>query len=146
MRVYADNAATTKISAHSLAAMMPIYETVFGNPSSLHTVGQEAKEVMDDARAKVAKCLGCEPREIYFTSGGSEADNQAIRSAAYYGARKGKKHIISTAFEHHAVLHTLKVLEKEGFEVTLLDVKEGHNITAQQVKDAIRPDTCLVFL
>ena len=144
MRVYADNAATTKISAHSLAAMMPIYETVFGNPSSLHTVGQEAKEVMDDARAKVAKCLGCEPREIYFTSGGSEADNQAIRSAAYYGARKGKKHIISTAFEHHAVLHTLKVLEKEGFEVTLLDVKEGHNITAQQVKDAIRPDTCLV--
>ena len=144
MRVYADNAATTKISAHSLAAMMPIYETVFGNPSSLHTVGQEAKEVMDEARAKVAKCLGCEPREIYFTSGGSEADNQAIRSAAYYGARKGKKHLISTAFEHHAVLHTLKALEKEGFEVTLLDVKEGHNITAQQVKDAIRPDTCLV--
>ena len=144
MRVYADNAATTKISAHSLAAMMPIYETVFGNPSSLHTVGQEAKEVMDEARAKVAKCLGCEPRESYFTSGGSEADNQAIRSAAYYGARKGKKHLISTAFEHHAVLHTLKALEKEGFEVTLLDVKEGHNITAQQVKDAIRPDTCLV--
>ena len=144
MRVYADNAATTKISAHSLAAMLPIYETVFGNPSSLHTTGQEAKEVLDDARARVAKCLGCEPREIYFTSGGSEADNQAIRSAAYYGARKGKKHIISTAFEHHAVLHTLKVLEKEGFEVTLLDVKEGHNITAQQVKDAIRPDTCLV--
>ena len=144
MRVYADNAATTKISAHSLAAMLPIYETVFGNPSSLHTTGQEAKEVLDDARARVAKCLGCEPREIYFTSGGSEADNQAIRSAAYYGARKGKKHIISTAFEHHAVLHTLKALEKEGFEVTLLDVKEGHNITAQQVKDAIRPDTCLV--
>ena len=144
MRVYADNAATTKISAHSLAAMLPVFETYYGNPSSLHSVGQEAKEVMDAAREKVAKCLGCQPREIYFTSGGSEADNQAIRSAAYYGARKGKKHIISTAFEHHAVLHTLEALKKEGFEVTLLDVKEGHNITAQQVKDAIRPDTCLV--
>ena len=144
MQVYADNAATTKISAHALAAMMPCFETYFGNPSSLHTVGQQAKEVLEDARAKVAKCLGCEPREIYFTSGGSEADNQAILSAARFGARKGKKHIISTAFEHHAVLHTLNKLEKEGFEVTLLDVKSGHNITAQQVKDAIREDTCLV--
>ena len=144
MQVYADNAATTKISAHALAAMMPCFETYFGNPSSLHTVGQEAKEKLEEARATVAKCLGCEPREIYFTSGGSEADNQAILSAARFGARKGKKHIISTAFEHHAVLHTLNKLEKEGFEVTLLDVKNGHNITAQQVKDAIREDTCLV--
>ena len=144
MQVYADNAATTKISAHALAAMMPCFETYFGNPSSLHTVGQQAKEVLEDARARVAKCLGCEPREIYFTSGGSEADNQAILSAARFGARKGKKHIISTAFEHHAVLHTLNKLEKEGFEVTLLDVKNGHNVTAQQVKDAIREDTCLV--
>ena len=144
MQVYADNAATTKLSAHALQAMMPCFETYYGNPSSLHTVGQEAKEVMDDARARIAKCLGCEPREIYFTSGGSEADNQAIRSAAFYGAKKGKKHIISTAFEHHAVLHTLSALEKEGFEITLLDVKNNHNITPQQVKDAIRPDTCLV--
>jgi len=144
MQVYADNAATTKISNHALQAMLPCFEKYYGNPSSLHTVGQEAKEVLDKARETVAKCLGCEAREIYFTSGGSEADNQAIRSAAFYGAKKGKKHIISTAFEHHAVLHTLNVLEKEGFEVTLLDVKEGHNITAQQVKDAIREDTCLV--
>ena len=144
MKVYADNAATTKISAHALSAMMPCFETIYGNPSSLHTVGQEAKEALEDARSRVAKCLGCEPREIYFTSGGSEADNQAILSAAYYGARKGKKHIISTAFEHHAVLHTLKKLENEGYEVTLLDVSNGHNITAQQVKDAIREDTCLV--
>ena len=144
MQIYADNAATTKISAHALQAMMPCFETYYGNPSSLHSVGQEAKEVLDEARATVAKCLGCEPREIYFTSGGSEADNQAIRSAAFYGARKGKKHIISTAFEHHAVLHTLSGLEKQGFEVTYLDVSDGHNITAQQVKDAIREDTCLV--
>jgi len=144
MKIYADNAATTKISSHALQAMLPCFETYYGNPSSLHTVGQEAKEVLDKARETVAKCLGCEPREIYFTSGGSEADNQAIRSAAFYGAKKGKKHIISTAFEHHAVLHTLNVLEKEGFEITLLDVKEGHNVTAQQVKDAIREDTCLV--
>ena len=144
MFVYADNAATTKISAHALNAMMPAFEKVYGNPSSLHSVGQEAKELLEDARARVAACLGCEPREIYFTSGGSEADNQAILSAAYFGAKKGKKHIISTAFEHHAVLHTLNKLEKEGFEVTLLDVSKGHNITAQQVKDAIREDTCLV--
>jgi len=144
MIVYADNAATTKISDKALQAMMPCFEKYYGNPSSLHTVGQEAKEVLEDARARVAKCLGCEPREIYFTSGGSEADNQAIRSAAHFGARKGKKHIISTAFEHHAVLHTLEALKKEGFEITLLDVSQGHNITAQQVKDAIREDTCLV--
>ena len=144
MQVYADNAATTKISDHALAAMMPCFEKFYGNPSSLHTIGQEAKEVLEDARARVAACLGCEPREIIFTSGGSEADNQAILSAAYYGARKGKRHIISTAFEHHAVLHTLEKLKKEGFEITLLDVAKGHNITAQQVRDAIRDDTCLV--
>ncbi len=144
MQVYADNAATTKISRHALAAMQPCFEKYFANPSSLHSVGQEAKEVLDDARARIAKCLGCEAREIYFTSGGSESDNQAIRSAAFYGAKKGKKHIISTAFEHHAVLHTLNALEKEGFEITLLDVQAGHNVTAQQVKDAIREDTCLV--
>ena len=144
MQVYADNAATTKISDVALKAMMPCFETLYGNPSSLHSVGQEAKEALEDARERVAKCLGCEPREIYFTSGGSEADNQAIISAARLGARKNKKHIISTAFEHHAVLHTLNKLEKEGFEVTLLDVSNGHNITARQVKEAIRPDTCLV--
>ena len=144
MRVYADNAATTKMSRIAIDAMTEYMENVYGNPSSLHTMGQEAKEALEDARARVAACLGCEPREVYFTSGGSEADNQAIISAARYGARKGKKHIISTAFEHHAVLHTLQKLEKEGFEVTLLDVSQGHNITAQQVKDAIREDTCLV--
>ena len=144
MQVYADNAATTKLSKTALEAMLPYFETVYGNPSSLHSVGQEAKEALEAARATVAECLGCEPREIIFTSGGSEADNQAIISAARYGARKDKRHIISTAFEHHAVLHTLQKLEKEGFEVTLLDVSNGHNITAQQVRDAIREDTCLV--
>ena len=144
MQVYADNAATTQISRVALEAMMPCFETYYGNPSSLHSIGQEAKELLEDARQRVAACLGCEAREIYFTSGGSEADNQAILSAARYGARRGKKHIISTAFEHHAVLHTLQKLEKEGFEVTLLDVRQGHNITAQQVHDAIREDTCLV--
>ena len=144
MQVYADNAATTKLSKTALEAMLPYFESVYGNPSSLHSVGQEAKEALEAARATVAACLGCESREIIFTSGGSEADNQAIISAARFGERKGKKHIISTAFEHHAVLHTLQKLEKEGFEVTLLDVSQGHNITAQQVKDAIREDTCLV--
>ena len=144
MRVYADNAATTQMSRVAIDAMLPHFDKVYGNPSSLHSVGQEAKEALDAARETVAKCLGCEPREIYFTSGGSEADNQAIISAARFGARKNKKHIISTAFEHHAVLHTLQRLEKEGFEVTYLDVSNGHNITAQQVRDAIREDTCLV--
>ena len=144
MHVYADNAATTKMSAAAIAAMLPCYDMAYANPSSLHTPGQEAKEILEDARARVAAVLGCEAREIYFTSGGSEADNQAIISAARLGARKGKKHIISTAFEHHAVLHTLQKLEKEGFEVTLLDVKNNHNVTAQQVRDAIREDTCLV--
>ena len=144
MRVYADNAATTKMSRTAIEAMLPYFDTVYGNPSSLHSTGQAAKEALDAARETVAACLGCEPREVYFTSGGSEADNQAIISAARFGARKNKKHIISTAFEHHAVLHTLNKLEKEGFEVTYLDVSCGHNITAQQVADAIREDTCLV--
>ena len=144
MQVYADNAATTKMSRVAIDAMLPYFDNIYGNPSSLHSAGQEAKEALESAREKVARCLGCEPREVYFTSGGSEADNQAIISAARLGARKGKKHIISTAFEHHAVLHTLNKLEKEGFEVTYLDVKVNHNVTAQQVKDAIRPDTCLV--
>ena len=144
MQVYADNAATTKISAVALQAMMPAFETYYGNPSSLHSVGQEAKELLENARERIARCIGCEVREIYFTSGGSEADNQAILSAARLGAKKGKKHIISTAFEHHAVLHVLEKLEKEGFQVTYLDVKTNHNITAQDVKNAIREDTCLV--
>ena len=144
MQVYADNAATTQMSQTAIRAMLPYFDKVYGNPSSLHSVGQEAKEALDAARETVAQCLGCEPREIIFTSGGSEADNQAILSAARYGARKGKKHIITTAFEHHAVLHTLKKLEKEGFEVTYLDVRQGHNIRARQVEDAIREDTCLV--
>ncbi len=144
MQVYADNAATTKMSKTAIEAMVSCFENFYGNPSSLHSIGQEAKEMLEQARADVAKCLGCEPREIIFTSGGSEADNQAILSAAAYGARKGKRHIISTAFEHHAVLHTLKKLEKSGYEITLLDVSQGHNITAQQVRDAIRDDTCLV--
>ena len=144
MQVYADNAATTKISAVALQAMMPAFETYYGNPSSLHSVGQEAKELLENARERIARCIGCEAREIYFTSGGSEADNQAILSAAKLGAKKGKKHIISTAFEHHAVLHVLEKLEKEGFQVTYLDVKTNHNITAADVKAAIREDTCLV--
>ena len=144
MLVYADNAATTQMSRTAIAAMTPYFDKIYGNPSSLHSVGQAAKEALESARAKVAACLGCEPREIYFTSGGSEADNQAILSAARFGARKGKKHIISTAFEHHAVLHTLKKLEAEGFSVTLLDVHTNGLVTAEQVRDAIRPDTCLV--
>ena len=144
MYVYADNAATTAMSQVAIDAMVPYFNKIYGNPSSLHSVGQEAKEALENARQTVANCLGCEPREIIFTSGGSEADNQAIISAARFGARKGKKHIISTAFEHHAVLHTLQKLEKEGFEVTYLDVSKGHNITAQQIADAIREDTCLV--
>ena len=144
MQVYADNAATTKISSTALNAMLPVFETYYGNPSSLHSVGQEAKEILENARERLAKALGCEAREIYFTSGGSEADNQAILSAARLGAKKGKKHIISTAFEHHAVLHVLQRLEKEGFEVTYLDVKTNHNITAEDVRNALREDTCLV--
>ena len=130
MRVYADNAATTRVSRAALEAMMPYFTEVYANPSSLHTFGQEAKEALENARERIAGHLGCQSREIYFTSGGTEADNMAIRTAAALGARKGRRHIISTAFEHHAVLHTLKRLEKEGFEVTLLDVKDTHNITA----------------
>ena len=144
MKVYADNAATTRMSRTAVEAMTPYFTEIYANPSSLHSPGQRAKEALEAARRTVAECLGCEPREIIFTSGGSEADNQAILSAAANGAKKGKKHIITTAFEHHAVLHTLKKLEKEGFEVTYLDVHENHNLKAQQVKDAIRPDTCLV--
>ena len=144
MFVYADNAATTKMSQLAIDTMLPYFENIYGNPSSLHSVGQEAKEALENARETVAQCLGCEAREIYFTSGGSEADNQAIISAARLGQRKGKMHIISTAFEHHAVLHTLEKLKKEGFEITLLDVKNNHNVSAQQVKEAIREDTCLV--
>ncbi|MCH5142119.1 MAG: cysteine desulfurase NifS [Clostridiales bacterium] len=144
--IYVDNAATTAMSDRAIEAMTPYLKGVYGNPSSLHTVGQVAKEALDSAREKIAKCLGANPNEIYFTSGGSEADNQAIRSAAILGARKGKKHIISTAFEHHAVLHTLKKLEKEGFEVTYLDVHENGIVTAQELKEAIRPDTALVTI
>lgn len=144
MQIYADNAATTKTSRTAIDAMLPYFDQIYGNPSSLHHVGQAAAEALVKARQDIADCLGCEAREIYITSGGSEADNQAFRSAAYYGAKKGKKHIISTAFEHHAILHTLKQLEEEGFEVTLLDVHETGRITAQEVADAIRPDTCLV--
>lgn len=144
MKVYADNAATTQMSRTAIDAMMPYMETVYGNPSSLYTIGQEAAEALAKARETMAGYLGCTAREITFTSGGSEADNQAIVSAARLGAKKNKKHIISTAFEHHAVLHTLKKLEKEGYEITLLDVHENGLVTAQQVKEAIRPDTCLV--
>ena len=146
MQVYADNAATTRMSDKAVAAMLPYFQTYYGNPSSLHTVGQQAAEALADARRRVAACLGCSFKEITFTSGGSEADNQAIISAARIGARKGKKHIISTAFEHHAVLHTLKKLEKEGFEVQLLDVGPLGTVTARQVADAIREDTCLVTI
>lgn len=142
--IYVDNAATTKMSRTAIEAMLPYMDKVYGNPSSLHSVGQEAADALRQARADAAAVIGCEPSEITFTSGGSEADNQAIVSAAYIGAKKGKKHIISTAFEHHAVLHTLKRLEKEGFEVTLLDVHENGMISAGQVADAIREDTCLV--
>ena len=146
MQVYADNAATTAMSRTAIDAMLPYLNNIYGNPSSLHSVGQRAKEALDAARETVAQCLGCEPREIIFTSGGSEADNQAIISAARLGALKGKKHIISTAFEHHAVLHTLKKLEKEGFDVELLPVGTTGTITPEQVAAAIRPDTALVTI
>lgn len=142
--VYVDNAATTAMSDTAIKAMTPYLKEVYGNPSSLHTVGQVAKEALEKFRAEIAQCLNCDAREVYFTSGGSEADNQAIRSAAANGARKGKKHIVTTAFEHHAVLHTLKKLEKEGFEVTYLPVHADGLITASEVEAAIRPDTALV--
>ena len=143
-RIYLDNAATTKMSRTAINAMLPYMDSVYGNPSSLHSEGQRANEALTNARETIARLLGCEPREVTFTSGGSEADNQAIISAARLGERKGKKHIISTAFEHHAVLHTLEKLKKEGFEITLLDVHENGLVTAGQVRDAIRDDTCLV--
>ena len=146
MTIYTDNAATTKMSDTALAAMLPCLQDNYGNPSSLHSVGQRAAEALQSARETVARCLGCDPKEIIFTSGGSEADNQAIISAARLGALKGKKHIISTAFEHHAVLHTLKKLEKEGFEVELLPVGTTGTITPEQVAAAIRPDTALVTI
>ena len=142
--IYADNAATTQMSRAAIDAMLLYLETIYGNPSSLHSVGQQAAGALLSARDRIAKCLNASPREIYFTSGGSEADNQAILSAARLGERKGKKHIISTAFEHHAVLHTLQKLEKEGFTVELLPVGPIGTVTAQQMKDAIREDTCLV--
>jgi len=144
MYVYADNAATTAMSDAAVRAMLPYYKEIYGNPSSLHSVGQRAAEALADARARVAACLGARPEEIYFTSGGSEADNQAIRSAALLGARKNKRHLISTAIEHHAVLHTLKKLEREGFEVTLLDVGPQGIVAPEAVAAAIREDTALV--
>ena len=144
MKVYMDNAATTKTSKAAIEAMMPFFDEIYANPSSLHTPGQRAAEKLFEARAEIAACLGARPDEIYFTSGGSESDNQALRSAAFYGAKKGKKHIISTTVEHHAVLHTLKKLESEGYEVTLLPTDEFGGVTAEQVENAIRPDTCLV--
>lgn len=144
MRIYADNAATTKMSKTAIDAMTPYLNEIYGNPSSLHSVGQEAAEALHSARERMARLLNCEPKEIIFTSGGSEADNQAILSAAAIGERKGKRHIVSTAFEHHAVLHTLEKLQKRGFEVTLLDVHENGMVTPQEVADAIREDTCLV--
>ncbi|MCI5734905.1 MAG: cysteine desulfurase NifS [Eubacterium sp.] len=146
MTVYADNAATTQMSENALKAMMPLLTDIYGNPSSLHSVGQIAKEHLEAARETVAECIGADPKEIYFTSGGSEADNQAIRSAAYIGARKGKKHIISSKFEHHAVLHTLDALKKEGFTVTLLDVYSNGIVKPEDVKNAITDDTCLVTI
>lgn len=146
MNIYVDNAATTKMSTAAIEAMARYMDKVYGNPSSLHSVGQVAAECLQEARQTVADVLGCKAGEITFTSGGSESDNQAIISAARFGERKGKKHIISTSFEHHAVLHTLKKLEKEGFEVTLLDVGSEGLVTAKQVERNIRPDTCFVTI
>ena len=144
MKIYADNAATTRLSDTALAAMTPCFQEIYGNPSSLHTPGQLAAEKLAAAREVFARNLHAAPREITFTSGGSEADNQALRSAAALGAKRGKRHIVSTKFEHHAVLHTLQALEREGYEVTLLDIPPDGVVTAEQVRSAIRPDTCLV--
>ena len=146
MYIYADNAATTRMSDAAVAAMGPYFQEIYGNPSSLHSIGQRAAEALDDARGRIAACLGAQKQEIYFTSDGSEADNQALLSAAAIGARRGKRHIISSAFEHHAVLHTLDKLRRDGFEIELLPVGPVGTVTAQQVADAIRPDTCLVSL
>ena len=146
MYVYVDNAATTAMSKTAVDAMLPYLQETFGNPSSLHTTGQIAKEALEKARKTVADCINADIKEIYFTSGGSEADNQAIISAAYYGAKKGKKHIISSKFEHHAVLHTLKKLEKQGFTVTLVDVNKDGVIDPADVEKAITPETALVTI
>lgn len=144
MRIYADNAATTKLSQTALEAMLPVMKEEYGNPSSLYELGQKAKEILEKARADVASVINADPREMIFTSGGSEADNQAILSAAAYGKKNGKKHIISTAFEHHAVLHTLRKVEREGFEITLLPVHEDGIVRPAELADALRDDTCLV--
>ena len=143
-RIYADNAATTKISQTAMKAMISAMENSYGNPSSIHQIGMAANDALQTAREQIAHCLGCMPKEIFFTSGGTESDNQAIVSAAMLGAKQNKRHIISTAFEHHAVLHTLRRLKEQGFEIQLLDVGAEGNITAAQVEEAIRPDTCLV--
>lgn len=143
-RIYADNAATTKISQTAMKAMISAMENSYGNPSSIHQIGMGANDALQTAREQIARCLGCMPKEIFFTSGGTESDNQAIMSAAMLGAKQNKRHIISTAFEHHAVLHTLRRLKEQGFEIQLLDVGAEGNITAAQVEEAIRPDTCLV--
>lgn len=146
INVYADNAATTRVSDTAFNAMLPYFKELYGNPSSLYTLGQKSQEAIFAARESVADCLNCDMKEITFTSGGSEADNQAIISAAYLGAKSGKKHIISSAFEHHAVLHTLKKLKKEGFEITLLPVHSDGFVRAEELKDAIREDTALVTI
>lgn len=143
-RIYADNAATTKISQTAMKAMISAMENSYGNPSSIHQIGMAANDALQTAREQIARCLGCMPKEIFFTSGGTESDNQAIVSAAMLGTKQNKRHIISTAFEHHAVLHTLRRLKEQGFEIQLLDVGAEGNITAAQVEEAIRPDTCLV--
>lgn len=144
--IYADNAATTKLSSKALDAMMPYLTEQYGNPSSLHTVGQLAAEALFGARKTVAECLDCDPKEVIFTGGGSEADNQALLTAGEIGSRKGKKHIISDAVEHHAILHSLKRLEKQGFEITLLPVDGEGRVDPEAVKNAIRPDTALVSI
>lgn len=144
MQIYLDNAATTKMSDHAIQAMLPYMNDIFGNPSSLHSAGQRANEALTNARERIAHLLNAEPSEITFTSGGSEADNQALISAARLGEKNGKKHIISTAFEHHAVLHTLDKIHREGFEITLLPVPENGLIQPEQVAAALRSDTCLV--
>ena len=146
MRIYADNAATTRMSRAAIEAMLPSMEEHYGNPSSLYTLGQEAKEILEKSRSEIASVIGADPKEIIFTSGGSEADNQALRSAAELGKKAGKMHIVSSAFEHHAVLHTLRRLEQEGFEVTLLDVHGDGLVRAEELEEAIREDTCLVTI
>lgn len=144
MEIYADNAATTALSPLALEAMLPFFDQTYANPSSLHDPGQRAAEALAQARESIAQCLGCSAQEIYFTSGGSEADTQALLSAAALGEKRGKKHLVSTAFEHHAILHTLEALAKRGFEVTLLEIPDTGIISPDQVRKAIRPDTCLV--